>query len=318
MVRAGEGRHRAVRSEQRELRRSRQFRCVLRRTARTPVPSPLLRHRESRRRRGADAGRLPEALGTVGSHRRARRRDRLPVHGGAERVPHARAPRQGGRAVAPSVSRSLPTRSTTWTRRRTFVGCCRGSRLANVPPSCSPRSSATARNRPPGSWGSGPPTVRVLASQGRAALRHDVRGSDARREGGLRHGHPSRPGPSLERCGDKCRKHGSSTTQSKVGAVAVAAVVALVVTLRGRHAGPTRRRNPPTSCLPGAGIASVDGLGAQIVRLDGSSRPARPARRRAGLRRVQRRDHAAFTTLVGTTWQVATISMDDAGRTRRS
>src|SRR5439155_15476424 len=67
MVRASRGRGGRVPSGPR--RGTGPLRRVLPRGTRAPVQSPVLRDRGSARRGGADAGRVPEALGTMGRHR---------------------------------------------------------------------------------------------------------------------------------------------------------------------------------------------------------------------------------------------------------
>ena len=81
----------------------------------------VILRRESGRpgRRGPDAGRVPEGVGTVGSHRADLRPARVPVPRGAERVQEADAHRTPGRSEArPDRIVIRPVRRSGRARRR--------------------------------------------------------------------------------------------------------------------------------------------------------------------------------------------------------
>ena len=111
------------------------------------------------------------------------------------------------------------------------------------------------------------------------------------------------------------RKQDRNDRNRKVGAVAVAAVVALVVTLVVVSRPDEATKPADVEPSPGQGVARLDGLGAQIVRLDGSTQaPLTGLPDDAQAIDVSNDGTTlAFTTLVGTTWQVATSSMEAAG-----
>src|SRR2546425_12882332 len=71
------------------LGRLRWVRRVLRRRARAALQGPVLRDGRSRRRRGAHAGRVPQALGAMGPGLADRGPPGLSVPRGAERLPDA-------------------------------------------------------------------------------------------------------------------------------------------------------------------------------------------------------------------------------------